>query len=101
MFDKEDYLLCEYLKTTSKLHHAYTPMQLRKLAFQYAMNIDKKVPESWKTEKCAGYDWYRGFVDRNKTLAFRTPESNSLNHAISFNKHSVDIFFSNLQKNIH
>ena len=61
------------------------------------MNTDKKVPESWKTEKCAGYDWYRGFMDCNKT-ALRTSEATSLNRAISFNKHNVDIFFSNLQK---
>ena len=97
-YDKEENLLCEYLKTSSKLHHGLTPVQLRKLVFQYAMNIDKKVPESWKSEKCAVYDWYIGFMDRNKTLAPRTPEATSLNRAISFNKHNVDIFFSNLQK---
>ena len=73
-------------------------MQMRKLAFQYARNIDKKIPESWKTEKCAGYVWHRGFMDRNKTLALQPPEATSLNHAISFDKHNVDIFFSNLQK---
>ena len=76
-------------------------MQLRKLAFQYAMNIDKKVPDSWKTEKCAGYDWYRGFMDRDKTLALCTPEAISLNCSISFNKHNIDTFFFKFAKNIH
>lgn len=91
--------MCEYLKTSSKLHHGLTPMQLRKLAFQYARMNNKKVPESWIREDCAGYEyeWYRSFMDRNKTLSLRTPEATSLNRAISFNKHNVNMFFENLE----
>lgn len=51
----EDFL-SEYLETSSKLHYRITPIQLRKLAFQYATNNDKKVPKSWKTEECTGYE---------------------------------------------
>ncbi|GBL91119.1 hypothetical protein AVEN_184482-1 [Araneus ventricosus] len=98
IFSAKEDLLCEYLKTSSKLYHGLISMQLIKLAFQYAMNNDKKVPESWKAEECAGYYWYRNFMDRNKTLSLRTPEATSLNRAVSFNKHNANMLFVNLEK---
>lgn len=74
--------MCEYLKTSSKLHHGFTSKQLRKLAFQYTMKNDNKVPESWKTEECPKYTWYRDFMVCNKTLSLQTLEATSLNRVI-------------------
>lgn len=74
--------MCEYLKTSSKLHHGFTSNQLRNLAFQYTINNDNKFPESGKTEECTKYNWYRDFMVRNKTLSLQTPEATSLNRVI-------------------
>lgn len=61
-------------------------------------NNCRKVSESSKTEESAGYDWYTGFMDRNKTLSFRTAEATTINRAINLNKYNVKRYVEDLEK---
>ena len=51
------------------------------------------IPRSWVAAKQAGSDWLSGFMKRHPNLSLRTPESTSLSHATSFNRHNVKVFF--------
>ena len=70
--------------------------QTRKLAYQYARELNLAIPSSWEENRCAGVDWLVEFRKRNQELALRSPEATSLARGMSFNKHNVNIFFDNL-----
>lgn len=54
------------------------PKSLRRIVFRYC--IDNNIPHKFNTEKeMAGYDWYKSFLRRNKTLSQR--KSQNLNPA--------------------
>lgn len=44
-----------------------------------------------------GEDWFQYFLKRNSSLAIRKPQAISLSRATSFNKHNVNLFFTNLK----
>lgn len=75
---KEEKILVDYLLECSKMHFGLTKVAAMKLASEYAIAIDKNVPESWKKNKTTGKDWFRGFIKRNPQLNLRTPEATSL-----------------------
>lgn len=94
--DTEESLLEGYLKKAAKLHYGLSRNELRALAFQFAATNKKEVPENW-SEKKAGKEWFRGFLQRHKDLSLRKPEATSLSRATSFNKTNVSAFFTNLK----
>ena len=55
------------------------------------------MPDQWSRDKCAGPDWFSGFLKRNPSLSIRTPEATSLSRATSFNRSNVDRFFGQLE----
>ena len=57
--------LGNYPKTAAKHNHGLSPAETRKLAYQYAVKNNKKVPESWKKREEAGPDWLSLFMRRN------------------------------------
>lgn len=75
---KEEKILFDYLLECSKMHYGLTKIAAMKLASEYAIAIDKNVPESWKKNKTTGKDWFRGFIKRNPQQSLRTPEATSL-----------------------
>lgn len=87
--------LANYLKTASKMCYGLTRNQTKKLAYDYAV-ANKICPETWANQNIASDDWLRGFMQRNKDLALRKPESTSLSRATSFNKTNVGQFFDKL-----
>lgn len=95
--NEEEGMLRDYLLTASRMHYGLTAFQARTLAFEYAVALKKKCPLTWEKNKVAGYDWLKGFMDRNKELSLRSPEATSLGRASSFNKANVDSFLSNLR----
>ena len=96
--DGEEDKLSSYIISCSKMFHCLTRGSCRRLAFAYAVANDKKIPPSWSKNKMAGSTWFSGFVRRNRQLALRLPEATSLARAISFNRHNVNLFFSNLEE---
>ena len=75
-----------------------SPMDLRRLAFELAEINEKDHPFD-KELGTAGYDWYKGFMDRHShELSLRKPGATSAARAMGFNKVSADTFFTLLEK---
>lgn len=88
--------IVKQLITLSNMYYGLTPLQLRKVAFEYAEKLN--IPNTFdKTSKLAGKDWLAGFLNRNPSLSVRKPEATSLNRIKSFNKEEVNKFFGNLE----
>ncbi|KAB0804105.1 hypothetical protein PPYR_01075 [Photinus pyralis] len=91
----EEKMLCKYVMKCSDIQYGLTYIQVRKLAFQYAVKLEKTMPESWKNVKQAGVDWMYSFMNRHPNLSLRKAENTSLSRATAFNKHNVGTFFKN------
>ena len=94
----QEKMLCEYFLTTAKLQHGFTTIMARQFAFENAVKVNAKFPESWRKNKQAGIDWLQGFRARFQSIAVRMPEATSLGRLTSFNKTNVSEFFDNLEK---
>ncbi|KAG5347670.1 CBX5 protein, partial [Acromyrmex charruanus] len=92
----EEIALVEYIKRIADIYYGITPKEVRKLAYQFAIKNGSKVRNSWNENKIAGEDWFRNFRKRNNSLPIRL-KTTSLCKAISFNKHNVNLFFTNLK----
>lgn len=99
--ETEENMLSEYLLTASKLNHGLSPKETRVLAFQFATDNDKALPNSWILNQKAGVDWLTGFMKRHDELSIRAPEATSLSRSTSFNRTNVSAFFDNLQTVLH
>ncbi|KYN36612.1 hypothetical protein ALC56_09037, partial [Trachymyrmex septentrionalis] len=94
--DTEEIALVEYIKRIADIYYDITPKEVRKLAYQFAIKNKKKIRDSWNENKMAGEDWFRGFLKRNNSLPIRLKATN-FSRATSFNKHNVNLFFTNLK----
>jgi DDE superfamily endonuclease/helix-turn-helix, Psq domain len=94
--DIQEAALTEHILTAARIHHGLTIDNTRKLAYEYAVFCQRKVPNSWKVNEKAGIDWLQSFRKRHLSLSLRKPENTSLARAISFNRANVSMFFDNL-----
>lgn len=78
-----------------RLHHGLSPDKVRNLAFEFALNNNLQVPQSWLENQKAGRSWFTSFIKRHN-LSLRTPEATSLGRSISFNPTTIKLFFDNL-----
>lgn len=80
-----------YLKRSAQYCYGMTYNEAMKLAFQFAIKLNKKyIPKSWIEKQSAGIDWMRDYMARRKTeISLRTPENTSIARATSFNRHNV------------
>ena len=90
-------MLAEYTKKAASLFYGLSTNSTRKLAYQYAMGLNKTVPDPWVRNGMAGADWMTEFLKRNPTISLRSPEATSLSRATSFNKVNVANFFNKLE----
>lgn len=79
------------------IYYGLSPREVRKLAFDYAVKLNLRIPESWVNQKIAGADWFSSFMKRHTRLSIRTPRATSLARASAFNKANVELFFKNLR----
>ena len=96
---EQEQLLVAYIIKASKLYFGLTPIEVRKLAYEYAQqneNISCNIPNSWHTNKQAGKDWLTNFLKRNNNISIKTPKSTSMARASAFNSHNLTTFFNNL-----
>ena len=93
----EETMLAEYTKKAASLFYGLSTISTGKLAYQYAMGLNKTVPDPWVRNGMAGADWMTAFLKRNSTISPRSPEATSLSRATSFNKVNVANFFNNLE----
>lgn len=95
---EEESHLNKYVSKCSKMHYGLTILQVRKLAYEYAKNVNCKYPPSWDENQIAGVDWMNGFRQRNNNLSLRKPENTSAARSFGFNKTAVNEFYTNLEK---
>nr|XP_047132477.1 MFS-type transporter clz9-like [Hydra vulgaris] len=60
--NEEETSLSDYLLRASKLHYGLSTKTTRKLAYEFAMTLSKRIPKSWKSLQIAGKQWLRGFM---------------------------------------
>lgn len=87
--------MANHVLKLAKLFHGLTPVELRKIVFQYAETNGIR-HEFNKDRQEAGKDWLKLFLKRNPQISLRKPEGTSVNRISAFNEKSVTIFFSNL-----
>jgi hypothetical protein len=75
-----------------------SPVDVRKLAFQFATTMNMEMPPTWIEKSLAGPDWFSSFLKRHNTLSIRKPEATSLTRTSPFNKHNCDKFFDNYER---
>lgn len=95
--NQEEYLLVQYLLKCADLHYGLTPIAVRKFAYIFATENNKKISAAWEKNRAATRDWLRGFMSRHGNLSLRTPEATSVGRATAFNKYTVQLFFDNLK----
>lgn len=85
-----------HLKTLANMYYGLTPLQFRKVAFEFAekLNIHHRFNTA---RRVAGKDWLEGFLKRNPSISIRKPEATSMNRIKGFNKTEVKTFFENLE----
>ncbi|KAJ4445218.1 hypothetical protein ANN_07019 [Periplaneta americana] len=88
--------LSQHIIKLAKLFYGVTPLQLRRIAFEFASK--NKIPHTFNSEtKLAGKDWLYLYLKRNPDISLRQPEGTSINRISSFNEVEVKLFFSNLE----
>ena len=96
--EAEEAEFVQYLLTASKMFFGLSPKATRKLAFEFALDLGKDIPEKWKVRQLAGEDWFSGFMRRHASnISVRTPEATSLSRITSYNRVNVNLFFENLK----
>lgn len=89
----EEAALQDYILTCAKMFHGLGTAAVRKLAYEYAVAMNKTMPDGWEKNKRAGEEWLAGFVKRHDDMSLRSPEATSMARAMGFNKPAVDEFF--------
>jgi hypothetical protein len=100
----EEKQLADYCLSASKMGYGLSPIKLRKLSYEFAVKLQKRLPHSrrgrpnpWEVNKLAGQDWLRAFLKRRPELSIRKPEPTSIGRMSAFNRHNVNLFYDNLR----
>lgn len=94
--DAEESILEKYIIACSNIYYGLSPKNIRRLAYQLAIQHNKKFSETWNENQQAGKEWLTGFLKRHPSLSIRSPQATSLARATSFNENNVNKFFDNL-----
>jgi hypothetical protein len=93
--DAEESELEEYILAASTLYYGQTTKDVRNLHYQCAIKHNVTIPAGWCDEQHASSDRLSSVLKRKNKLSIRTPQATSLGRATSFNKHNVEMFFTN------
>ncbi|CAH0730856.1 unnamed protein product, partial [Brenthis ino] len=89
--------LSEYLKTSAEICLELTTVQVRELAYQYALKLGI-APDKWHVNKIATIDWFKKFLKRQVALNVKKPENTPLAQSKPFNKVNETKIFNNLEE---
>ena len=95
--DAEETMLKDYFIKASKIHHGLSAKSARKLAYQFAIKVNKFFHPIGKRTNLQGKIGFLVFK-RFPELSLRKPEATSLARATSFNKTNVSSFFDKLKE---
>lgn len=89
--------LVDHVLEFERRFFGFNTTEIRKLAYEFAevMGLDHRFN---RKKKIAGWDWLKGFRERNSNISLREPEPTSAARARAFNKPQVMKFFSLLEK---
>lgn len=90
--------LVDYIKNSDDMYFGLSPKEVRKLAFEFAVKLQLKIPENWSNNKEAGADWFSEFLKRNSSISIHRPEATSLPRAMNFNKINVKLSWINISQ---
>ncbi|XP_048063620.1 uncharacterized protein LOC125278459 isoform X1 [Megalobrama amblycephala] len=93
---EQEETLSQYISQAADIYYGLTPREVRKFAYQLAVEFNIQHPQTWDEKKMAGPDWFSSFMKRNPRLSVRSPQATSLSRATSFNRANVELFFSQL-----
>jgi len=95
--DGQELELVTILKTMADRLYGLSPTVVRELVYKFcvANAIENRFNEE---NKKAGWDWFKGFLQRHPKLSVRVAEATSMQRAIGFNKPKVKLFFDKLKK---
>lgn len=65
--------IANHLKTLASMYYGLSPVQLRKIVFEYAQHLGLDNIFN-KSSRMAGKDWLEGFFKRNCCVSVREPE---------------------------
>ncbi|KZS20624.1 Cytochrome c oxidase subunit IV-like protein [Daphnia magna] len=83
----EEAELVAYIKKVSDIYFGLIPIEVRKVAYNYADHLKLKILGSWETNFTAGKDWLESFIKRNPIISIRKPEANALSSEGKTSKH--------------
>lgn len=92
----QEFEMAKQIKHLALIFYGCTAIQVRKVAYQYAVKNGIKHQFNNNTEM-AGRDWLERFLSRND-ISIRKAEGCSLNRVTAFNKAEVDVFFKLLEE---
>jgi hypothetical protein len=102
--EREEGQLVEYCLAAAKMGFGISPVKLKKLAYEYAVRLNKRLPHSrrqaqspWELKQQAGDDWFTAFMKKHRELSIRKPEATSIGRMSAFNRHTVGVFYDNLR----
>lgn len=58
----EEQSLVDYIQNVAKMNYGLTKKGVRNLAYKFAVANNKKRPQNWDGDKCAGEEWMRLFM---------------------------------------
>lgn len=61
----EEQSLVDYIQNVAKINYGLTKKGVRNLAYKFAVANNKKRPQNWDDDKCAGEEWMRLFMKRH------------------------------------
>ncbi|XP_016659302.1 uncharacterized protein LOC107883579 [Acyrthosiphon pisum] len=100
--DFQEKQLADYVRISADMYFGLNSKNIGKLAYEFSVKLDSKVPKSWRRKKVAGPDWITDFLKRNPSLFISLPKATSISRAINFNpenlKHFMDRYESILSK---
>ncbi|XP_045773169.1 MFS-type transporter clz9-like [Maniola jurtina] len=91
--------LCKHIKEMQAKGFPLTMDDLRKIAFQFAEQLEIKHRFNESNEK-AGYDWLQLFLKRNPDISLRKSEGVSYARGRGMNKDEVSAYFEMIEKTL-
>lgn len=76
--EDQELALVNYILKASDIYFGLLPKEIRRLAFEFARQLNLDMPNSWMKQEMVGKDWFSYFLKRHRNLSIRKPQATSL-----------------------